>query len=73
VSPATEPEANEVLLAHQQVLASLDAPSPSNALVIARIEALIGRLDARALEEVSVLRKYWPILAGITIALTRFL
>jgi hypothetical protein len=47
--------------------------SPSNALLLARMEALIARLDARALEEVSVLRKYWPILAGITIALTRFL
>lgn len=43
------------------------------ATIIAKIEALSAKVEAIAAKDKGYIEKYWPIAAGVVIALTRFL
>jgi hypothetical protein len=69
----TAPQASTASIGAQ----SSPLASPTNALLVSRIESLIQRLDSYAKAEEakaqSFFSKYWPIVVGVLIAGTRFI
>jgi hypothetical protein len=56
---------------------SPSAPEYANSLLLQRVEALVAKVEgiagSDALKAKGFVEKYWPIAAGILIALTRLL
>jgi hypothetical protein len=73
-SPLVRDIAKTAVVSSASVAATPASASNSYAAaIIAKIEALGAKVEALAAKDESYIKKYWPIAAGIAIALTRFL